>query len=148
MTGARDDTDATGLGAGMALRPHHVGLSVADLGASVAWYRDNLGFAVEERGPVPDGEGRMAMLTDGGFRMELFEVAGAAPLPEGRGDPAADLRTHGVKHLAFEVDDVAALVARLRSRGVDVVWEVEHAGHKVAFVRDNTGNLVEFLQPS
>lgn len=37
MTGARDDTDATGLGAGMALRPHHVGLSVADLDASVAW---------------------------------------------------------------------------------------------------------------
>jgi methylmalonyl-CoA/ethylmalonyl-CoA epimerase len=148
MTGARGDTDATGLGAAMALRPHHVGLSVADLDASIAWYRDNLGFAVEEYGPVPDGEGRMAMLGDGVFRIELFEVAGAAPLPEGRGDPAADLRTHGVKHLAFQVDDVPALVARLRARGVDIVWEVEHAGHVVAFVHDNTGNLVEFLQPS
>jgi len=129
------------------LRPHHVGVSVADIDASIAWYGENLGFAVVEVGPVPDGEGRLAMLQNGDFRVELFEVPGAEPLPPGRGDPGEDLRTQGIKHLAYGVDDLAGLLAAMRSRGVEVVWEVEHAGHYVAFVKDNTGNLVELMQP-
>ena len=64
-----------------------------------------------------------------------------------RSDPAQDLREQGVKHVAYDVDDVTRLVAHLPALGVDVVWEIEHAGYKVAFVLDNTGNLVEFMQP-
>lgn len=147
MSGARRDDRPQAEASAIGLRPHHVGISVADLDGSVAWYRDNLGFALEETGPVPDGEGRMAMLRRGDFRVELFEVAGAAPLPDGRDDPARDLRTHGIKHLAYDVDDLPALLSAMRARGVEVVWEVAHAGFNVAFVRDNTGNLVELLQP-
>jgi hypothetical protein len=38
------------------------------------------------------------------------------------------------------------VVADLRGRGAEIVWEAMHAGCKVAFVRDNTGNLVELMQ--
>jgi len=31
------------------LMPHHCGISVPDLEASIAWYRDMLGFFVEKR---------------------------------------------------------------------------------------------------
>ena len=31
------------------LIPHHCGISVPDLDASIAWYRDMLGFSVEKR---------------------------------------------------------------------------------------------------
>jgi len=31
------------------LIPHHCGISVPDLEASIAWYRDMLGFSVEKR---------------------------------------------------------------------------------------------------
>jgi hypothetical protein len=38
---------------------------------------------------------------------------------------------------------------RLRGLGVDWVWDVRvHGDMKVLFVRDNTGNLVELMEPA
>ena len=127
------------------IEPHHVGISVADLEASIAWYETVLGFKVDTRVEIPAIPARIAFLKRGRFRIELFEVAGAAPLPEDRRVPNKDLRTHGTKHLAFAVDDVPALMQVLKSRGVDIAMEVNVHGHPVAFVRDNTGNLIEFV---
>ena len=117
-----------------ALRPHHVGISVADLDQSIAWYEEYLGFSLESTGGVPEDDGRMAMLvSEGGFRVELFELPGAAALPDERRHPATDLRTHGVKHVAYEVDDIEALAERLRGLGADIVWDVRvHDDVKVA----------------
>jgi methylmalonyl-CoA/ethylmalonyl-CoA epimerase len=129
------------------LRPHHGGISVPDLEASIAWYCDNLGFEVELRMPIPADTGRLAMLKNGDFRVELFEVPGAAPLPEDRRHVDKDIRTHGFKHVAYLVRDLSALIEELRSKGVEVVWDVEeHGGLKAAFVRDNSGNLVELME--
>ena len=87
-----------------AVRPHHVGVSVADLEQSIAWYQTYLGFSLEKTGGVPEDDGRMAMLvSEGGFRVELSELAGAAALPDERRHPATDLRTQGVKHVAYKV---------------------------------------------
>jgi len=44
------------------------------------------------------------------------------------------------------VDGVAGVAADLRGSGVEIVWEATHAGCKGAFVRDNTGDLVELMQ--
>jgi methylmalonyl-CoA/ethylmalonyl-CoA epimerase len=126
-----------------------VGISVADLDQSIAWYEEYLGFSLESTGGVPEDDGRMAMLvSDGGFRVELFELPGAAALPDERRHPATDLRTHGVKHVAYEVDDIEAVAERLRGLGADIVWDVRlHEDVKVLFLRDNTGNLVELVEP-
>jgi methylmalonyl-CoA/ethylmalonyl-CoA epimerase len=129
-------------------QPHHVGISVADLEASIAWYERALGFTLESVTAVPEDEGRVAMLEQGGFRVELFEIPGAAPLPPERRSPPTDLRTHGIKHVAYTVDDIAGYAARLRAMGADIVWDVRvHDGLNVLFVRDNTGNLVELVAP-
>jgi len=131
------------------LRPHHGGISVPDLDASIAWYRDMLGFAVDMVMDIPADTGRLAMLKNGDFRVELFEVPGAAPLPDDRRYVDRDIRTHGMKHIAYLVRDVKSLIEELRARGVDIVWEVqEHGGMKAAFVRDNSGNLVELMENS
>ncbi|MCJ7795191.1 MAG: VOC family protein [Thermoleophilia bacterium] len=131
------------------LKPHHGGISVPDLDASIAWYRDMLGFTVDLVMDIPADTGRLAMLKNGDFRVELFEVPGAAPLPDDRRYVDRDIRTHGMKHMAYLVRDVEALIAELRARGVDIVWDVqEHGGMKAAFIRDNSGNLVELMEGS
>jgi methylmalonyl-CoA/ethylmalonyl-CoA epimerase len=129
------------------LRPDHAGISVADLEASIAWYEGMLGFAIDRIVDVPGDTGRVALIRKGDFLLELFCIPGAAPLPEERRDPSTDLRTHGVKHVAYAVSDVRALMEALKAKGVDVVWDVVlHDDTLCAFVRDNSGNLVEFVE--
>jgi catechol 2,3-dioxygenase-like lactoylglutathione lyase family enzyme len=134
-------------GATVDLRPDHAGISVADLEASIAWYRDMLGFTVDRVVDIPEDTGRVALVRHGEFLLELFSIPGAAPLPDERRHPATDLRTHGVKHVAYAVPDIRAFMERLKAEGVDVVWDVVlHDGTWCAFVRDNSGNLVEFVE--
>lgn len=134
-------------GASFGLRPDHAGISVGDLEASIAWYRDMLGFELVRVLDIPQGTGRVALMRRGDFILELFCVPGAAPLPEGRRHPATDLQTHGVKHVAYAVADIRALMEDLKAKGADVVWDVVvHDDSPCAFVRDNTGNLVEFIE--
>jgi methylmalonyl-CoA/ethylmalonyl-CoA epimerase len=129
------------------LRPDHAGISVADLEASIAWYGEMLGFTVDRVVDVPGDAGRVALVRNGDFILELFCIPGAAALPEERRHPATDLRTHGIKHVAYAVPDLRALMDELKAKDVDLVWDVVlHDNTLCAFVRDNSGNLVEFVE--
>jgi catechol 2,3-dioxygenase-like lactoylglutathione lyase family enzyme len=92
-------------------------LWVKDLDRSVAFYRDHLGFKVQEIDP-----GRNAFLKSGDFLLVLF-------VPEDPGTPLAReylARTGGprghVYHVAFRIDPqrLDALGATLRERGLEV----------------------------
>jgi methylmalonyl-CoA/ethylmalonyl-CoA epimerase len=126
--------------------PHHVGLSVPDLEASIKWYQEKLGFSVEKQLVIEQIPARVAFLVNGKFRLELFEVAGAASLPEERRFPDKDLKTHGTKHLSLGVKDVKKAMDILKYRGVHVAMESAVEGKPMAFIRDNCGNLIEINQ--
>jgi catechol 2,3-dioxygenase-like lactoylglutathione lyase family enzyme len=131
----------------MKIHPDHAGISVADLQASIAWYRDMMGFELLRELEIPDGHGHVALVKNGAFILELFCVPGAKPLPDERRHPATDLLTHGLKHVAYATPDIDSLMRELKAKGVDVVWDiVVHDGDRCAFVRDNSGNLVEFVE--
>lgn len=127
---------------------HHVGISVPDLDAAIAWYETMLGFHVEQQLTVDAIPARIAFVRRENFRIEIFEVGGAAPLPDDRRYPNRDLKTHGTKHFAFVVDDVDATVEELKQRGADVAMRVHIHGNPTAFIRDVAGNLIEFVQTS
>jgi len=127
------------------IRPHHAALSVADLDDTIAWYGRMFGFELERREHVPHIPADVAFLRNGAFRLELFQVPHAAPLPADRRVPDADLRTHGHKHVCFGVPDAAAAIQALRAKGADIVMERDMNGVRIAFLRDNTGNLIEVL---
>jgi methylmalonyl-CoA/ethylmalonyl-CoA epimerase len=127
---------------------HHGGVSVPDLEAAITWYRDVLGFEVEKRFPIPAIPAEVAMLKNGPLHIELFQVPGAKPLPEERRTPDSDLHTHGNKHVSFAVADVRPFAEELRRRGADIVWVREMAHGSNIFIRDNSGNLIEFVQAS
>lgn len=130
------------------VRPNHCGLSVPDLEASIAWYREMLGFGLELRQEMPHVALKGAFLRRGDFRIELFEVAGAAPLPPERREVDKDLFTHGTKHMALTVPNVRMALEFLRARGVEVAMEpVEVEGTVACYIRDNSGILIELAEP-
>jgi catechol 2,3-dioxygenase-like lactoylglutathione lyase family enzyme len=128
---------------------HHVGLSVADLDAMIAWYRDALGFAVEVAFALPGGRMRGAMLRrPDGTGLELLchaESTGTAPA-----DPPAAMLTRGYGHWALAVSDVPAAHARLTRAGAREVWEPRPAPPpatgSMSFLADPEGNLLELVE--
>ena len=128
--------------------PHHCGLSVPDLEAAIVWYREMLGFALEMRQEMTHVPLRGAFLKRGDYRIELFEVPGAKPLPPERRNVDEDLRTHGTKHMALMVPSVRQALEFLRARGVEVAMEpMEVEGTVACYIRDNSGILIELVEP-
>jgi methylmalonyl-CoA/ethylmalonyl-CoA epimerase len=127
---------------------HHAGVSVPDLEAAIAWYGRVLGFDVEKRFYIEAARSHTAMLRKGPLRFEIFEVEGAAPLPDDRRFPPRDVETHGNKHVAFRIGDLDAFLAEMEEKAVDIAMVVREAFGKGCFIRDPAGNLIEFVEES
>lgn len=125
---------------------HHGGVSVPSLDDAIDWYGRVLGFAVEKRFYIAPAKAHAAMVRKGPLRFEIFEVEGAAPLPEERRFPPSDLQTHGNKHVAFRVEDLEDFLVEMEAKQVDVAFVVREAFGKGCFVRDCAGNLIEFVE--
>lgn len=125
---------------------HHGGVSVPSLDDAIDWYGRVLGFEVEKRFYIEAAKSHTAMVRKGPLRFEIFEVEGAAPLPDDRRHPPADLKTHGNKHVAFRVVDLDAFLAEMEAKQVDIAFVVKEAFGKGCFIRDCAGNLIEFVE--
>ena len=128
-------------------KPLHVGISVRNMEEALNWYEKNLGFTlVEDDGFIPPLGARICFVQNGDFQLELVEYEQPKPLPEDRLTPNSDLQTIGTKHVAFEVERMAEMRARLVENGVDIAHEVEMNGNKVMFIRDCSGVLIELIE--
>jgi catechol 2,3-dioxygenase-like lactoylglutathione lyase family enzyme len=139
------------------LRFDHVGVIVDDLGAATRFFLD-LGFerlgGTQVEGDEVDGinglEGVRAELVmvrtpDGSGTLELVKYHAPADGGTPRAEPA---NRPGYRHIALEVDDVAALVDGLRAKGFDTVGEVRdyESSWRLCYVRGPEGLIVEFAQ--
>jgi catechol 2,3-dioxygenase-like lactoylglutathione lyase family enzyme len=121
-----------------------LGIVVSDVEASLAFYRDALGFAVAGSNPLPGG-GTMHRLTCGASTLKLCSpdpAPSAAPL-------GGELFTAlGMRYFTISVTNIDELVGALAAAGTPVVWEPRDItpNARVAIVRDPDGNHVEFLQ--
>lgn len=125
---------------------HHGGVSVPSLDEAIDWYGRVLGFELEKRFYIEAARSYTAMVRKGPLRFEIFEVEGAAPLPEDRRHPPRDVRTHGNKHVAFRVADLEAFLAEMEGKGADIAFVVREDFGKGCFLRDCAGNLIEFVE--
>lgn len=125
---------------------HHGGVSVPSLDEAIEWYGRVLGFEVEKRFYIEAAKSDTAMIRKGPLRFELFEVEGAAPLPDDRRHPPSDLKTHGNKHVAFRIEDIDAFLDEMREKDVDIAFVVKEEFGAGCFIRDPAGNLIEFVE--
>jgi methylmalonyl-CoA epimerase len=114
----------------------HVGIAVQDLERSLAFFRDAIGLQVEVSEEVVTQRVRAHFLPAGAAKLELLEATSA--------DSAiakyVDKRGPGIHHIALRVDDIAAAIALLKSRGVRLVDESPRPGAE--------GALVAFVHPA
>jgi catechol 2,3-dioxygenase-like lactoylglutathione lyase family enzyme len=125
---------------------HHGGVSVPSLEQAIEWYGCVLGFELEKRFRIEPAKANAAMIRKGALRMELFEVEGAAALPEDRRMPIPDLKTHGNKHVAFRIGDLEGFLAEMETKGADIAFVVREKFGSGCFIRDCAGNLIEFVE--
>jgi methylmalonyl-CoA epimerase len=125
---------------------HHLGVAVDDLDAAIDRYVSLFGATVEHRERVDEQGVEAASLRIGASRLELLEPLGP-DTPVGK---FLAKRGPGMHHVAFEVDDVAAELERLRSQGAQLIDEAPRRGLfglQVAFVHPEAtgGVLAEFV---
>jgi catechol 2,3-dioxygenase len=114
----------------------HVHLKVADLERAIAFYRDVLGFALQQR----YGD-QAAFLSAGGYHhhigLNTWESRGGTPAPHGHA---------GLYHVAFLYPDRAALgaaLAQVLASGVELDGAADHGVSEAVYFRDPDGNGIE-----
>jgi methylmalonyl-CoA/ethylmalonyl-CoA epimerase len=120
---------------------HHLGVAVADLDRAVDTYRRLFGAEVEHRETVDDQGVEAASLRVGHGRVELL----AALAPETPVGKFLAKRGPGMHHVAFEVDDVDAELARLAADGTELIDERPRRGLfglQVAFIHPDAADGV------
>jgi len=115
-------------------RLHHVAVTTADPEASTAFYRDLLGFAEI---PRPEFNFRGAWLYDEAADLQIHIIEHPQPT-----QLVGEIDTK-TNHFAMEVDDLDAVEAMLKERGVEYVRQVNAGGYQQIFIRDPDGNHVE-----
>jgi len=126
----------------------HLGIAVKSIAAALPLYTEGLGLeAAGEPEEVPSERVRLVMLPVGSTRLELLEST-AADGPIAR---FIERFGEGIHHVAVAVDDLEAVAARLRGRGVRLVYDeirVGAGGHRFIFVHPKSagGVLLELVE--
>src|SRR5436853_229208 len=113
----------------------HVGIAISDLPAALAFYKNELGFEIEESEDVASQRVRAHFLPVGGPKLELLESLH----PDSAIGKFISARGPGLHHIAFRVEDIHAALAELKARGVRLIDETPRPGAE--------GALVAFIHP-
>jgi methylmalonyl-CoA/ethylmalonyl-CoA epimerase len=129
----------------------HVGVAVADLDEAIAFYRDTYGMTLAHEEVNEEQGVREAMMAvgDSGSCIQLL-----APLsPESTIAKFLDRSGPGIQQMAYRVEDVDAVSAVLRERGLRLLYPEAKRGtsdSRINFIhpKDAGGVLVELVEPA
>jgi methylmalonyl-CoA/ethylmalonyl-CoA epimerase len=125
----------------------HIGIAVRSLDEALRFYRDHLQIEVAGEEEVPTEKVRLAMLPLGETRIELLEAtAEDSPIAK-----FIDKRGEGLHHIAVKVENLTAVLERLKAAGVRLINQepgVGAGGHLYAFVHPHSagGVLLELVE--
>jgi methylmalonyl-CoA epimerase len=134
----------------MGVEVDHLGIAVRSLEEGLRFYEAMLGMKVSDRESVEAERVHVAMLPAGavanGPRIELLEGSDADSVIS----KFVAARGPGLHHIALRVDDLGAVVERLKDEGARILNEPREGagGHMYVFVHPASagGVLVELIQ--
>lgn len=123
----------------MPVRYLHTMIRVRDLDAAIAFYEGAFGYALRARREGPEASEIAFLRLEGDpGELQLMQVPGgeAFAVPE------------RLMHLAYRVDDLAAMLDRVTTAGATIAKGpyTLPSGSQVAFVRDPDGYDLELVQ--
>jgi methylmalonyl-CoA/ethylmalonyl-CoA epimerase len=130
-------------------RIDHIGVAVEDLDAAIALHETTYGMALAHREVVSEQGVEAVLLDVGENHVELLRPL-SQDTPVGR---FLASRGPGLHHVAYQVPDIDATLAALRSAGARLIDETPRTGirnSRVAFVHPTSsgGVLTEIVQPA
>ncbi len=125
---------------------NHVAIAVGEMEGALGFWRDGLGLELAKVEEVPSQKAQVAFLPAGDSEIELVRPTeadtGMAKFIQEKGP--------GMHHVCLEVDDIAAMLADLKTKGVRLINETPQVlpGRKIAFVHPKStgGVLVELYE--
>jgi glyoxylase I family protein len=123
-------------------RLHHVAIICSDYSRSKHFYVEILGLKIVREIHREDRRSfKLDLQVGGNYQIELFSF----PDPPVR---ASDPEARGLRHIAFEVDDVRDTTGKLKARGVEVEpIRIDQTTNKsFAFFRDPDGLPIEIYE--
>src|SRR5215204_7076401 len=129
------------------MKINHLGIATNGIEEALKFWEDALGLENVHTETVEDQKVRVAMLPIGESRIELLE-------PTSESSPISkflEKRGGGIHHIAVEVDDIEAALAKLKAAGARLIDEKPRIGAEnclVAFVHPaaSGGVLLELVQ--
>lgn len=138
-------------------RIDHVGIIVNDLSAATAFFLE-LGLEVLGKGELEgellntvtglnDAKTELVMLgaPDGQTELELVKYHRAS---DENGIPPNAANTLGIRHIAFAVEDIDAIVAKLKKNGTEFFSEIQNYEgiYKLCYVHGPEGIILELAE--
>lgn len=120
---------------------NHIHLRSTDPRRAAAWYVDMLGATIVRETESPAGVS--LSLDIGDTRVNV------APQPPDQNLPRGSAEVHlGLEHFGLQTDDLEALLARLQTKGLEVLEPLRAlpSGMKIVFVRAPDDVRIELMQ--
>lgn len=130
------------------MKINHLGIATKGIDEALKFWENALGLENVHTETVEDQKVRVAMLPLGESRIELLE-------PTSEDSPISKFLEKrgggGIHHIAIEVEDIEAALAKLKSEGARLIDEKPRIGAEgclVAFVHPSSANgvLLELVQ--
>ena len=131
----------------MLTKINHIGIATNSLDGAIPFYRDILGMAFMGMEEVAEQQVRVAFFEVGESKIELLEPTTAeSPIAK-----FLEKNGPGIHHVAYEVENIEAAIAKLESEGarmIDTAPRLGAHGVRIAFIHPKSSNgvLTELCQ--
>lgn len=123
----------------------HLAMNCLDIDKTIAFYGKHFGFFVSRRLPIGEGK-EIVFIKRDDVHLELFPVTGAADAVANDGPATPGI----IRHLAFQVDNVDAVLASMGSDAVPTLGPLDFdafiKGWRTVWIKDPNGHIVEISQ--